>query len=207
MAKKKKKSDIEIINEQIKYLYINATKFNIIMNIHLMVICERKDQNNNKYYDIGERCKKISQGNYLSAYNDAINKNEYSILFKDYSYITFYYQFDINKNLIYSSLNYVPFCQKDVDIQNNSYTRIDFEKQGHCEFFHPLSHMHFTTNKNDVRLPLDHVMTPNEFLYFVLVHIYHNKEDKLKKLDLSSKLSCSVMSLDEIKKIRISFGQ
>jgi len=53
-----------------------------------------------------------------------------------------------------------------------NYIRIDFDEQGRKEYYHSLIHMHVGTNKNSIRIPVEHSILPFEFLYFILKYLY-----------------------------------
>lgn len=206
MSKNKKVDDFDLIKNQFKSLYNHLSHFKRFTDMVYADYREIKDGSGNIIsYEIGKRLEKMSYDSYLERLNHVIDDSEYSVLFDDFSFASLFYQFDKDKKLVYSSLNFVPYYEDADELKNNKYVRIDYEEQGHLEFIHTYSHMHLTVNKNDIRLPIDHVLTPNEFIYFVLVHIYHEL-DNINKLDLNSNLSPVVMSNDEIKKMHISFG-
>lgn len=206
---KNPKNELEIICNQFKKIYMNGERFKLIESVNRFEMKENmtsKDTVPTKYYDIGCVRQSINSFNYTEVKEKAINDSNYVILFQDFSYVTMYYQFDEKKRVTYASLSYVPYYEKEDCNILAKYIRIDFEEQGYIEFIHPLSHIHISLFDTEIRLPLDHIVTPDEFLYFVLVHIYHCSDEKIKLLNLSYKLEKIVLSNEEIKKFKFSFG-
>lgn len=197
-------TNYDIITHQLDYLYKNATRFKRIAKVNYPSI--KVNNSGTGIITIGNNCKRISLNNFFDVLQQSIDCDTFSILFEDFSFMCFYYVFDQNKNLILSSLSYVPYCNNDDDLKNNSYVRIDYDKVGYREFIHPLSHMHLTLNENNVRLPLDHIMTPHEFLFFIYTYVLHESDERLKKLDLKNFIDCTVLSNDEKSRFRITYG-
>lgn len=205
MGKLKNKTDFELIEQQFKYLYMNATKISMVEIVNPCRMIKKID-GTEKYYEIGKKCERITVSSYIESHKKMLDSNDYSILLNDFSIVTFYYQFDEDKQLKYCSLDFVPYYENENELINNRYIRVDYEELGHIDFHHPFSHLHFTINKNEVRLPFDHVVTPNEFLYILLVYVYHLDDKEIKLLDLKSKISLQVLSKEELKKLHIAFG-
>lgn len=50
---------------------------------------------------------------------------------------------------------------------------MDFDEVGYKEYIHSLIHAHFGAEKNnELRIPVEHVVLPYEFLFFVLKYIW-----------------------------------
>ena len=59
------------------------------------------------------------------------------------------------------------FCERV-----SQYLRIDYEEQGRKEFCHSLIHLHMGPGRDSLRIPVDSVIYPNDFMFFVLNYFY-----------------------------------
>lgn len=200
----KNKTAKSIVQKQLLNIYQHFTKISIIQEVDYPTIIEKNNQ-----IIIGNLSERISHNNYSESTRKMIENVEYTILLTDLSIISIYYVFDkISENIIYGNLSFIPFKDSNEDLMSESkYIRIDYDNCGRKEYVHTLVHMHFSTYKNNVRIPLDHVVTPVEFVYIILKYFYEIDDPLLEKQDYSEKINAVVLSKNESKKLKISFGE
>ncbi len=183
--------------------------------------------NNKNYKDgkIGELIK-FDKDNYYKTFNDLISSNNYHILLNDDSLIHFYYEFDLEGNIIKHCLYYIPsptenimlFYQDNPSLINDlirndiivdiiellkKYVRIDYDLEGKKEFVHTSVHMHLGIESDYLRFPLYSKVYPEEFIYFILKYIYKSDDEGLEKLDLSAYKKIE-LSNEELKRFYIN---
>lgn len=145
--------------------------------------------NFNLYTDertIGVKSEKIRFNSYIESINSIIENEEYAIEFIDGAMVNFWYEFNKTGDCIMHSISYMPYYKdvtdeatEDANIDKycfcervSQYIRIDYEEQGRTEYCHSLIHLHMGPGKNSVRIPVDSVIYPNDFMFFVLNYIY-----------------------------------
>lgn len=145
--------------------------------------------NSNVYTDnrtIGVQSEKVRFKSYIESINSIIENNEYAIEFIDGAMVNFWYEFDKNGNCIMHSISYIPYYKDvtDEEIEDanidvcdfcervSQYIRIDFEEQGRSDYFHSLIHLHMGPGRDSLRIPIDSVIYPDDFMFFVLNYIY-----------------------------------
>lgn len=180
-------------------------------------------------FSIGHEALRVRYNYYMDIYDRMIEDESYSVLMLDDSMLNMYYIFNEKGEVQYHNLSFMPNYKVDVHISDeegktkvqsedanishidlnrrlSNYVRIDYDEKGRQEFVHSLIHLHTSVFKEALRLPVDHYITPFEFLFFILKYIYHNKSDKLKKLEVSLSRS-STLTVEEGKKVRIRFSE
>ena len=203
----KRNNDFESIKNEFLSLYMNFSKYEMVSKITYVtphnVKIDGEDCN-----VIGVTSDRINKSNYNEIVETTIENEKYHILFNDLSYINMLYYFNNNNELVYSSVSYVPYDNGDDPFTNMSkYVRIDFEKKGYVETFHPYSHIHFSVYKNDFRMPVDHVFTPIEFVNFIMLYFYKKEIDKkYLNIDKITLLSCKPLSVKEDSRFKVSFS-
>lgn len=213
-------SDFEVIEAQfirLQCIYREFIKINVF-NDYI------KTQNS-----IGICSEKIRYSNYIDIYNKMNDENTYCIQMIDGSLICMYYKFDSEKNLIYHNLSFIPnyladICLDEDDVLGeefeysenieikvadlnrriNNYIRIDFDDEGREEYYHALVHVHVGVFKDSIRLPINHFVTPFEFLHFILKYIYREPDTLLNGLLYEYEKECK-LTANERSKVWINF--
>ncbi len=135
---------------------------------------------------IGVKSEKIRFNSYIESINSIYENGEYSIEFVDGSMVNFWYEFDKKGRCTMHSISYLPYYKdvtdeetEDANIDEyyfcervSQYIRIDYEEPGRKEYCHSLIHLHMGPGRNSVRIPVDSVIYPNDFMFFVLNYIY-----------------------------------
>ena len=154
---------------------------------------------------IGDKADKIRFHSYMNSFNEMMYKNQYTISLKDDSMIFLHYEFDDDNNVVGHSLTYLPnfrddrenieekvYGEEDDDEEINyiqlhrrisNFVRVDFEKVGREEYYHSIIHMHIGTERNALRIPIEHYVMPFEFMFFVLKYVYHLSDRELTDLE------------------------
>lgn len=213
-------NDFEIIEDQfirLQCLYRDFMKINILNKYE-------KSQNS-----IGINSAKIKYENYIEIFNKMNEENTFCIQMIDGSLICMYYEFDLEMNLVYHNLSFIPSYLKDIclneddmlgeefeycdDLEISSidfnrrlsnYFRIDFDDVGRQEYYHALVHAHIGIFKDSVRLPINHYVTPFEFVYYIFKYIYREEDRLLDKFLFDFKRECK-LTANEKEKIWINF--
>ena len=150
--------------------------------------------NTNIYMDertIGVKSEKIRFNSYVDSINSIIHNEGYSVEFIDGAMVNFWYEFDEKDNCCMHSISYIPYYKDVLDEESedanldedyfrehvSKYLRIDYEEQGRTEFCHSLIHMHLGPGRESLRMPVDSVIYPEDFMFFVLKYIYEEKID------------------------------
>lgn len=177
-------NQLEIVTNQILNLYLIQEKIPIINDVNVFKLGDT---------EIGERTGKFTQITYPDLYKELLMSEKYHILINDESIISFYYLFDEDKKIKKHNLSFIPSLDMEIYLadepsiddrililQNtNNYLRIDYDPTGKKEIVHTDVHMHFgifhTENEkqySELRIPLEGVIYPNEFIYIILKYIY-----------------------------------
>lgn len=180
---------------------------------------------------IGQDTDHISAKNYKSYFDEYLKKGTYALSMIDDSMIFMSYTFNEEKRIIGHTLSFLPTYKSelfedtmlqpipnsddlfdiedtDVDAFNariNQYIRIDLNPKGREKYYHTLSHMHIGFGNKKLRLPLQCVFYPNEFLYLIFKYVYHFEDGILSSLECNIPKAC-LMDDDEMKKLRMAFG-
>lgn len=179
--------------------------------------------NSNLYADdrtIGVKSEIIRFNSYIESINSIIEKGEYSIEFIDGSMVNFWYEFDKAGKCVMHSISYMPYYKdvndeeaEDANIDEyffcervSQYLRIDYEEQGRKEFCHSLIHLHMGPGRDSLRIPVDSVIYPNDFMFFVLNYIYgEGIEDKYFEKRAEEDIIRDFLTEAEKERARISF--
>lgn len=202
MKKNKKISDKEQILSEWQWIYANFPKFNLIGDVKMPSVCTST---------IGHKFEHFKRNNYKSKYNDAVEKENYSIYLNDDSIIYFYYIFDIDEKIVGHNLAYIPSPNDEnppygEELSISRYLRADYDKTGYKSIVHTLVHLHIGIYDTKFRIPIVHYLSPYDFLYIVLKYIYHSSQDIVDKL-LTNKPKEYLLSNEEMNKLRIVLGE
>ena len=120
--------------------------------------------------------------NYTDSIDAISESGDYFISLFDGSLINVFYSFDSEDQLLAFSLSFLPNVVSEALFENdysilqnysgNYYLRIDYDPNSYRENIHTKIHMHTSLNKKDLRIPVNKIILPSEFLYFVLKNIY-----------------------------------
>jgi hypothetical protein len=116
-------------------------------------------------YELGENEKK-----------DDIRYAYYEAPSSQISYEEFLSEMDLNFEQC-GSMFYEEYSQflSETELKNNvTSIRYDFSITQRKELIHPVSHLHIG-QQNEIRLPISFIMTPKNFVAFIVRHIYWNK--------------------------------
>lgn len=163
--------------------------------------------------------KSTQKDNYWQVYRTGLENYDYDFLLTDQSYFQFEFSqgkegMEARYAFFQNPLNFVSYDDflvyfgitveeaEEVDLiaeyeqflneqsLNNQYTvmRYDYDQKGYRPLIHAVSHFHIGFN-NNVRIPLNKVISPLRFLLFVLKHVYLNEWSEMCKNDyIRSKL-------------------
>lgn len=87
----------------------------------------------------------------------------------------------------------------------SNFVRVDFEELGRKEFYHSLIHMHIGTEREALRIPIEHCVLPFEFLFFILKYIYQLPDEELKSLECEMSRE-SMLTEKETEKLKLVFS-
>ena len=187
-------SEKEIVREQFWALPVLQQKIHIINDV-------------NDYHEtkniIGNKADKIRFHSYMEAFDKMMYNCQYTILLEDDSMVFLFYEFNDNNNVTGHILSYLPSFRNDSENgkeytdENNeeeinfiqlhrrisNFVRVDFEEVGRKEYYHSLIHMHIGTERNALRIPIEHFVMPFEFLFFVLKYVYHLPDEELTGIE------------------------
>ena len=187
-------SEKEIVREQFWALPVLQQKIHIINDV-------------NDYHEtkniIGNKADKIRFHSYMEAFDKMMYNCQYTILLEDDSMVFLFYEFNDNNNVTSHILSYLPSFRNDSENgkeytdENNeeeinfiqlhrrisNFVRVDFEEVGRKEYYHSLIHMHIGTERNALRIPIEHFVMPFEFLFFVLKYVYHLPDEELTGIE------------------------
>lgn len=180
--------------------------------------------------EIGENTDHLKFDTYKELFDSILREEEYTILLLDDSLITMNYIFDDEGRIQKHNLSFVPSYKNDLMIENDeryvldsesdedanisevdiarrlsSYIRIDYDNVGKQLYYHSTVHMHIGVFDNGLRLPLQHAVYPNEFLFLIFKYIYQIEDGKLGKLENEYSKECLLSEL-ELSKFKISYG-
>lgn len=189
-------TDYDNVYFQMKNLYIKLAKIPYVSSISFP---EKHP------LFLGTKTIKINANKYREVFDKMIEENIYTILLHDFSIINLYYEFDEKGILLHQSLSYIPYYEND--FFDTKYMRVDFEMEGRREFVHSLIHLHYSIYKNDIRLPVEKPIMPNQFVFFVLKYYYHINDKFLNTLDCRNFFSDKYLTQKEAEKLIISFSR
>lgn len=156
---------------------------------------------------IGNKRHRISRENYTDDFIKIGCNGMYSIQLLDNSLISIFYKFDYNNKIIAFELSFIPSYESDILFKNkddysvlSKYIRIDYDSDSYVRFTHPKIHLHNNLERDGLRIPIDNVIYPSEFLYLILRYYYNYEWTQLKE-HLSSLVKSEDILDDEEKKI------
>lgn len=207
----------EVVRKQFWELPVLQQKIQIINVVN--------DYHEGKKY-IGDKADKIRFHSYMETFNEMMYNNQYTVSLKDDSMIFLFYEFDDDNNIAGHSLTYLPNFLVDTEQKKervsddaedeeinfkqlhrriSNFVRVDFEEVGNKEYYHSLIHMHIGTERNALRIPIEHCVLPFEFMFFVLKYIYHLPDEEL--IDLEFEMSRnSMLTENEKRKLKLVFS-
>ena len=197
----------------------------------IQIINDVNDYHENQK-SIGDKSEKIRFKTYMEVFDQMMYDARYTVLLEDDSMIFLYYEFDENGKIVEHVLSYLPnFRNEEVSKENreiqdkddrngdadaeissevlhrrlSNFIRVDYENEGRKEYFHSLIHMHIGTEREALRIPVEHCVMPFDFLFFVLKYIYHICDEQLICLE-SSKQKEVMLTEKERKKLKLIFN-
>lgn len=212
-------NQLEIVKRQVNNLYIVQDKIPIINDVQLRKLSDT---------EIGVRTGKFTQHTYPDLYTSMLFNKEYHLLLNDESIISMYYLFNQDKSIEKHNLSYIPSLDAEVCLaeeitenekililQNtNNYIRVDYDSTGKRDIVHTNVHMHYgifhTEYKNEcneLRIPLEGELYPNEFIYIILKYIYDLEESSLTFLLGETYSKQHRLEQCEIDKLVLSFNR
>ena len=191
-------NDFIKIRRELKWILCNYTKSDNIDEV-------------NKYYNqdnqIGNSLPHIKRKNYRDTLDSIISSQNYYIAFNDLSLIHLYYVFDENNNVCYSCLTYLPFVDNELNEnqQLSKYLRVDYSPDDYVEIIHSKCHMHIGIDKNDFRIPVQTIIYPKEFIFFILKYIYKEQSEFSNLIKLNNQKE-NLLSAVENNLLRLMIG-
>lgn len=210
-----KSSQLIKVKNQVDHFYKVFQKVPIIKDYKLFT-----DLYNNQIF--GKRVPKLSFNNYIEVYRNILINREYCVLLMDESIISMVYQFDINGNISYHCLTYIPSVPLEVNINDSEvndeekvilikelskYIRFDYEPLVFKPVIHSNVHMHVGIHDRDkdsdsknIRFTFEGIIFPNDFLYFVFKYIYCLDDEQIDPLNYDvDKKTCLLDPFEESK--------
>lgn len=199
------KTEKELIIKEWKKLYTNCSNLCYVNDVKF-------PSESNQY--LGDKVTHIKEKNYKQVFESLYNDNSFSILMMDGALITLFYEFDNSGSVCSHCLQYLPnilienddddlyHLFSDYEIRNilSKYVRIDFGKIGFQEHYHSACHIHFSLNKDGIRIPCDSWVSPMEFYMFIMTYIYH------KPVDIDKMSKRNVLTVNELVKCYLKIG-
>lgn len=191
-------NDFVAIQQDLKWILSNYTKSSNIDEVNRFII-----KNNN----IGIHLPHIKRRNYRDSIDDLLKTKNYYVVFNDISLLHLEYVFDKDNNVCYSCLSYLPFVDNELheNEQLSKYIRIDYAPNDYKEIIHTKCHLHIGIDKNEFRIPVQTIIYPKEFIYFVLKYIYHEDSEFLKLINLANSKN-NLLTVIENNKLRLMIG-
>ncbi|MEK4236195.1 DUF2290 domain-containing protein [Paenibacillus sp. FSL H7-0714] len=212
-------TDYQIVKKQIEHLYIIQEHVPIINAVNCWNVKGRQ---------IGERTNKLTLENYHEVYKKMLEEQEFHLLINDESVISLFYLFDENGKVSQHSLSYIPsldieiYASDTLSLENhisisrtaNNYIRIDYDKTGKKDVVHTDVHMHFGIfhkqnhmSSSELRIPLEGILFPYEFIYIILKYLYDVEDEFLTALFEDKYIKFSCLEKKEQDKLILSFGE
>lgn len=212
-------TDYHVIINELKNLYKIQEKIAIINDSRI------KKMND---FQIGERTSKFTLQNYIEVYRDMFLQKKYHLILYDDSIIDFYYEFDDQGKIIRHSLSFIPGIDYETQEYGKLtseeylmvheiakyYTRIDYDLTGKKPILHTDVHLHIglhDRNDDDVikelRIPLESILYPYEFLYIIFKYYYHVEDSDLECLSGSNYNKIYLLDEFEMDKLVLAFNR
>lgn len=197
----KNKSERKQIAEELQWLYANFPKFDLISDMKNLSLRDNQ---------LGINVGHFKESNYKDLYTKTFEDELYTICLSDYSLICMNYQFDYKGNTTAHNLMYIPSPLNEdehISFQESisKYIRIDFDQSGYTETVHTLVHLHTSIYKSKMRIPIQHIITPKDFLYIIFKYLYHSNEPLVDNL-LTHKNRNNLLDDIDKGKMRILLG-
>ena len=180
-----------------------------------------------KAYSIGINTEHFKYHNYKELFDKTLGEERFTLSLLDDSMIVLYYEFNEEGKIIKHNLSFLPNyrydlfrCDKMYDDEDegedeissevfaeriNNYIRIDFDDKGYEEYYHAAVHMHIGVFQGGIRIPVQTIIYPYEFLYLIFKYLYHIGDCDLEKLNCEHKKDLN-LSVRELKKFRLVYG-
>lgn len=123
----------------------------------------------------------VRSSNYEETYREVLEKGQYFLRLIDDSLIMLSYSFDKKGCIAKHTLSFLPSIETD-----KQYFRFDYSLGEMDDSFHSPTHMHLFLENENCRIPVDSVIYPFDFLYFILKYLYLDSSkfmETLKKSD------------------------
>lgn len=212
------RTDYQIIIEEIRDLYKVQENIVIINDSKIRKL---------EQFRVGERTPKFTVQNYIENYRNMLLEKKYYIALYDDSLIDFYYEFDDYGKIIRHSLSFIPGIDYEtqeygkltyeeylmVHEISKYYMRVDYDLTGKQPILHTDVHLHIGLHdRNDedikeLRIPLESIMYPNEFLYIIFKYYYHVEDRDLECLFGSTYNKSCLLDDYELDKLVLAFNR
>lgn len=209
MPKESEKTDFDLVLKQFEWIYCNYARNGWVRSTWYprSISGATRDE-----VVLGNKISFFNPSNYCETRKNVLLNNEYCILFRDGSLFLASYHF-LNKHLCESSLEYIPWDDDQDDNFNShdqsllsKYFRVDYCEKTSDVPDEAKSHLHLSLFQNDIRIPVDHVMTPIECLSF-LETFYRKNLSTIPEEDLRGEtLDILPLSQAESRLHFLSFG-
>ena len=97
------------------------------------------------------------------------------------------------------------FLELQENEQLSKYIRIDYAPNDYKEIIHTKCHLHIGIDKNEFRIPVQTIIYPKEFIYFILKYIYHEDSKFTSLISLNNEKEI-LLTDKEINKLRLIIG-
>lgn len=171
---KNKDDEYSIIIKDLKFIYSNY-----YLSSGMIKQCKFPNYNEESKL-IGNEKYRVSRENYADDFVHVGDESKYFIELKDESLISVRYLFDEEKNLVSFESNLL-FKNKDDFSILSKYIRIDYDNEGYKTMVHPKIHLHNNLERDGLRIPLNNIVYPSEFVYLILRYYYDFDWTILKK--------------------------
>lgn len=198
------------------------------LNISVEINKNIKQLTINKFSNDYNNVLLYNKDDYYKLYTTAMENEDYDFhITKDNSFFQFYSEKVKNKVV---SIHYVFYsCPKDVSLlddimseedndagnkgmyynlidsvdfkKNVLYFRFDYEKDLYKKIIHPIAHLHIGFD-NEIRIPLDKILTPEAFVDFVMKYAYKElwQEAVKKNTDFAERIKILSSQCEELAK-------
>lgn len=191
-------NDAKIVHDDLMFIYDNY-----YLSSGMVSQCKYPSYDE-KTKVIGNSKYRISRKNYTEDFIKIGTEGMYFFQLIDESLISLWYKFDASDKIEQFEISFIPSYESDILFKNrddfgvlSKYIRIDYDKEGYKEIIHPKIHMHNNLERDGLRIPLDNIVYPSEFLFLILRYYYDFEWKQLSDyLDLAI-YDCGVLNDDE----------
>lgn len=165
------KNEAKIVFDELMYIYKNYYSSGMISQCKY----PKYDEKNKKF---GNEKFRISRKNYLKDFIKIGENGMFFLEFYDESLVSISYEFDGNGQIVRFELSFIPsfesplFKNHDEHSILSKYIRIDFDNEGYKKITHPKIHLHNNLERDGLRIPLNTIIYPSEFVYLILRYYY-----------------------------------